>query len=62
MKKNLSMYNNKKKIEDKYITYYTIINKLFIIQLIWIYVINIDRMCENLLWRFIINKTDKEDV
>lgn len=62
MKKNLSMYNNKKKIEDKYITYYTIINKLFIIQLIWIYVINIDRMCKNLLWRFIINKTDKEDV
>lgn len=62
MKKNLSMYNNKKKIEDKYIIYYTIINKLFIIQLIWIYVINIDRMCENLLWRFIINKTDKEDV
>lgn len=62
MKKNLSMYNNKKKIEDKYITYYTIINKLFIIQLIWIYVINIDRMCENLLWRFIINKIDKEDV
>lgn len=62
------MYNNKKKIEDKYITYYTIINKLFIIQLIWIYVINIDRMwkfvkmCENLLWRFIINKIDKEDV
>lgn len=34
MKKNLSMYNNKKKIEDKYIIYYTIINKLFIIQLI----------------------------
>lgn len=62
MKKSLSMYNNKKKIEDKYIIYYTIINKLFIIQLIWIYVINIDRMCENLLWRFIINKTDKEDV
>lgn len=62
MKKNLSMYNNKKKIEDKYITYYTIINKLFIIQLIWIYVINIDRMCENLLWRFIINKIDKEDI
>lgn len=62
MKKNLSMYNNKKKIEDKYIIYYTIINKLFIIQLIWIYVINIDRMCENLLWRFIINKIDKEDV
>lgn len=61
MKKNLSMYNNKKKIEDKYIIYYTIINKLFI-QLIWIYVINIDRMCENLLWRFIINKIDKEDV
>lgn len=60
MKKNLSMYNNKKKIEDKYIIYYTIINKLFIIQLIWIYVINIDRMCENLLWRFIINKIDKE--
>lgn len=56
------MYNNKKKIEDKYIIYYTIINKLFIIQLIWIYVINIDRMCENLLWRFIINKIDKEDV
>lgn len=62
MKKNLSMYNNKKKIEDKYIIYYTIINKLFIIQLIWIYVINIDRMCENLLLRFIINKIDKEDV
>lgn len=62
MKKNLSMYNNKKKIEDKYIIYYTIINKLFIIQLIWIYIININRMCENLLWRFIINKTDKEDV